>query len=227
MKRAPIKDLNELKSLKNQLKVRAEQEKLAEQKRQSEERAAQKEATIFRTNVGDVTPIKTPDIYLPPTTPIPPKKAHDKSKEISTMSEAMQEMEQWSDEFDASSDQENSQQNRSYAIKGSSPDLLKKLRQGQWPIQAYLDLHGMQRDQARAALSNFLHKSKQARLRCVCVIHGKGINSRQAAVLPAKVRSWLSQSELVQAFCPANPHDGGDGALYVLLRTTLGNQKSI
>jgi len=220
MKRAPIKDLNELKGLKNQLQVRAEQEKLAEQKRQSEERAAQKEATIFRTNVGDVTPIKTPDIYLPPTTPIHPKTVNANSKEINTMSEAMQEMEQWSDEFDASSDQENPEQNLSYAIKGSSPDLMKKLRKGQWPVQAWLDLHGMQRDQARAVLSNFLHKSNYARLRCVCVIYGKGINSRQAAVLPDKARIWLSQSEFVQAFCPANQRDGGDGALYVLLRST-------
>ena len=137
------------------------------------------------------------------------------------MSDAVQEMEQWSDEFDASqwySDKENPEQHLSYATKGSSPDLLTKLRKGQWPVQAYLDLHGMQRDQARASLSDFLRKSRQARLRNICVIHGKGIHSRQSAVLPSKVRSWLSQSELVQAFCPANAHDGGDGALYVLLR---------
>lgn len=215
MKRALINDLNDLK---NQLKKRAEQEKIAEQKRQAEERAAQKEAAIFRDNVGDVTPIKTPDIYHHPRTSVSAKIANDK---VTTMSEAMQEMEQWSDEFDAShwhTDQENPEQNSNYAIKGSSPDLLKNLRKGQWPAQAYLDLHGMQRDQARAALSHFLHQSKQARLRSVCVIHGKGNHSRQAAVLPTKVRTWLCQSELVQAFCPANLHDGGEGALYVLLR---------
>jgi DNA-nicking Smr family endonuclease len=216
MKRATIKDLNELKSLKNQLKLRAEQEKLVEQKRQAEERAAIKEADIFRKNIGDVTPIKTPDIYVHPRTATITKTLGDKSKDITSMSEAMQEIEQWSDEFDASDREDNS----SYAIKGSSPDLLKKLGKGQWPVQAYLDLHGMHRDQARAALSDFLRKSKQAKLRSVCVIHGKGIHSQQFAVLPSKVRAWLSQSELVQAFCPANTHDGGDGALYVLLRNT-------
>lgn len=219
MKRAPIKDLNELKGLKNQLKVRAEQEKLAEQKRQAAERAAIKEADIFRMNIGDVTPIKTPDNYVHPHTPVNTKTSGDKPKDITSMSEAIQEMEQWSDEFDASLWQSN-EESFSYAIKGSSPGLIKKLRKKHWPVQAWLDLHGMQRDQARAALSDFLRKAKQAELRCVGVIHGKGIHSQQAAVLPDKVRAWLSQSELVQAFCPANAHDGGDGALYVLLRST-------
>lgn len=76
----------------------------------------------------------------------------------------------------------------------------------------------MQRDQARSALADFLKRSKLARLRCVCVIHGKGMSSRQPAVLPDKVRSWLCQSELVQAFCPASAADGGDGAVQVLLQ---------
>jgi DNA-nicking Smr family endonuclease len=219
MKRTPIKNLNELKGLKNQLRLRAEQEKLIEQQRKNEEHAEQKAATIFRENVGDVTPLKTSDTYIPPRTPVITKTANNKSKVITSMSEAMREMEQWSDEFDASLWQ-SSEENLSYTIKGSSPDLIKKLRKGQWPPQANLDLHGMHRDQAREALSDFLRKSKHAKLRCVCVIHGKGIHSRQPAVLPTKVRAWLSQSELVQAFCPANPRDGGDGALYVLLRVT-------
>ena len=133
------------------------------------------------------------------------------------MAEAMQDIEQWSDEFDASLEDE--EEGASYAIKGSSPELLARLRKGQWPVQAFLDLHGLQRDQARSALAEFLKRSKLARLRCVCIIHGKGINSRQPAILPGKVRSWLSQSELVQAFCPAAARDGGDGAVQVLLMT--------
>ena len=73
-------------------------------------------------------------------------------------------------------------------------------------------LHGK-----KSALADFLRRSKHARLRSVCVIHGKGINSRQPAILPSKVRSWLCQSEWVQAFCQANAADGGDGAVHVLL----------
>ena len=218
MKRASIKDLNELSSLRSQLKVRAEQEKLAEQKRLADELVAKKEANIFRQNIGDITPIKQPDTFLHPRPGVSLTPAKNKPKEITSMAQAMQNIEQWSDEFDASQLEDDA--GASYAVKGSSSDLIPKLRKGQWPVQAYLDLHGMQRDQARSALADFLRRSKLARLRSVCIIHGKGINSRQPAVLPGKVRSWLSQSELVQAFCPANAADGGDGALHVLLITS-------
>jgi len=214
MKRAAIKDLNELGNLKNQLKLRAEQEKLALQQRQAEERETQKEASLFRHNIGPITPIKSPDTFQHPRTATAAVAAKSRPREITSMAEAMQNPEQWSDEFDAGSD------DSSYAIAGSGPELLNKLRKGQWPAQAFLDLHGMQRDQARSALADFLRRSRLARLRSVCIIHGKGINSRQPAVLPGKVRSWLSQSELVQAFCTAQERDGGNGALHVLLRLT-------
>ncbi|MCD6026650.1 MAG: mismatch repair protein MutS [Solimicrobium sp.] len=223
MKRASIKDLNELKSLRDQLKLRAEQEKKAEHERQVQAHAMQAEANIFRVKVGEVTPIKASDTYQHPRTPIPTKNTPEKSKEITSMAVAMMEIEQWSDEFDASqwhSDKENQEHHLSYVINGSNPDLLMKLRKGQWPVQAYLDLHGMRGEEARTALADFLRRSRQARLRSVCVIHGKGIHSRQTAVLPGKVRAWLSQSELVQAFCPAQPAEGGDGALHVLLIAT-------
>ena len=217
MKHAAIKDLNQLDSFRNQLKVRAEQEKLAEQQRQFQQRATEKETNLFKQNIGAVTPIKAPDTFLHPRPSVTAAPTKNKSKEITSMAEAMQDLEQWSDEFDASQMEE--QDGASYAIKGSSPELLTKLLKGQWPVQAFLDLHGMQRDQARAALADFLRRSKLARLRSVCIIHGKGYSSREPAVLPGKVRSWLSQSELVQAFCPANVHDGGTGAVQVLLRS--------
>ncbi|MET3105418.1 DNA-nicking Smr family endonuclease [Oxalobacteraceae bacterium GrIS 1.18] len=215
MKRAPIKDLNELGGLRSALKQRAEQEKLAEQQRQLEQRAAEKNANLFKQNIGAVTPIKTPDTYLHPRPTVTTAAVKNKPKEITSMAEAMQDIEQWSDDFHASQLEE--EDGSSYAIKGSSPALLDKLRKGQWPVQAFLDLHGMQRDQARTALADFLRRSKLARLRSVCIIHGKGIHSRDTAILPGKVRSWLTQSELVQAFCPASAQDGGEGALQVLL----------
>ncbi len=215
-KRAVIKNLNGLNSLRDQLKVRAEQEKIAEQQRLLKEREAHKEAQVFRQTMGDVTPIKAPDIYQHqrPVTTAPRSQPR---QDINSMADAMQHMEQWSDEFEANPWDDG--EAASYAVKGSSPDLLSKLRKGQWPVQAYLDLHGMQRDQARSALADFLKRSRRAKLRSVCIIHGKGINSRQPAVLPGKVRNWLTQSDSVQAFCPASPHDGGAGAVHVLLIT--------
>lgn len=217
MKHAPIKDLNALGGLKNQLKARAEQDKLAEQERLVREQAAQKEASLFRSNIGAVTPIKAAAVYQHQRATIAAPQPSKKPRALHSMADAMAEIEQWSDEFDPSHGQEDA--GASYAIKGSGPELLAKLRTGKWPVQAFVDLHGMQRDQARSTLAEFLRRSRLARLRCVCVIHGKGINSREGAVLPDKVRSWLGQSELVQAFCPAAIQDGGAGALQVLLKS--------
>ena len=217
MKRAPIKDLNEFSSLKNQIKARAEHEKLEQQQRAERQRVAEKEANLFKQNIGAVTPIKAPNTFLHPRPTTSPAPLKNKPKEITSMAEAMQDIEQWSDEFDAGATDE--EEGASYAVKGSAPDLLSRLRKGQWPVQAKLDLHGMQREQARTALAEFLRRAKFARLRSVCIIHGRGFSSQQPAVLPGKVRIWLSQSELVQAFCPAAPKDGGAGAVHVLLVT--------
>lgn len=216
MKRAPIKELNALGDLKDQLKARAVQEQLAEQERLAREKVAQKEASLFRSNIGAVTPIKATAVYQHQRPSVAVPAAARKIREIHSMADAMEEIEQWSDEFDPANSQEDA--GASYAIKGSGPELLARLRSDKWPVQAFIDLHGMQRDQARTTLADFLRRSKLARLRCVCVIHGKGINSRDGAVLPVKVRSWLGQSELVQAFCPAQVRDGGSGALQVLLK---------
>ena len=107
----------------------------------------------------------------------------------------------------------------SYRAPGIGPDVLRKLRRGQWVIQAELDLHGLRRDEARQALLEFVHDSQQRGARCVRVIHGKGLGSPgREGVLKHKVRNWLLQMREVLAFCQAGPHDGGAGALLVLLR---------
>jgi DNA-nicking Smr family endonuclease len=58
--------------------------------------------------------------------------------------------------------------------------------------------------------------------RCVLVIHGKGEHSPQGmGVLRGEIAAWLSQgpsSQHVAAFVSARAQDGGDGAVYVLLR---------
>ncbi len=107
----------------------------------------------------------------------------------------------------------------SYRAPGIGPDVLRKLRRGHWVIQAELDLHGLRRDEARCALLEFAHAAQQRGARCVRVIHGKGLGSPgREGVLKHKVRAWLLQMRDVLAFCQAGPHDGGAGALIVLLR---------
>jgi DNA-nicking Smr family endonuclease len=107
----------------------------------------------------------------------------------------------------------------SYAREGIGPDVVRKLRRGNWIIQGQLDLHGLRTDEARDALGEFLRTSVKRGLRCVRVIHGKGLGSvNKTPVLKNKVRNWLVQKEEVIAFCQARAADGGAGALIVLLQ---------
>ena len=107
----------------------------------------------------------------------------------------------------------------SFARHGISSDTLRKLRRGHWVVQASLDLHGLRSDEARAAYTEFLKHCGHRELRCVRIIHGKGLGSvNREPVLKGKVRSWLVQKEEVLAFVEARNAEGGSGALMVLLR---------
>ena len=102
---------------------------------------------------------------------------------------------------------------------GLSRMTLRKLRRGHWPVQDSLDLHGNNSDAARKLLQEFLHEAAQCRLRCVLVIHGKGMNSRGGEGLLRKLtRHWLAQHPDVLAYCDAPPRDGCSGAVLVLLK---------
>ena len=108
------------------------------------------------------------------------------------------------------------------AIVGLDPRVLRRLRRGDFAWQAYVDLHGMVAEQAREAVLAFLRAAVRAGHRCVLVVHGRGLNSKdQTPVLKERMKSWLargSAAHIVLAFTTARPCDGGAGALYVLLR---------
>ena len=98
---------------------------------------------------------------------------------------------------------------------------LRKLRRGGWVIQGELDLHGHTGDEARVALAAFLNRCMIEDRRCVRIIHGKGLGSKnRLPVLKNKVRHWLMQREDVLAFCQARTVDGGAGAVIVLLKSS-------
>lgn len=105
---------------------------------------------------------------------------------------------------------------------GISRITLRKIRNGTWPVQDQLDLHGNHSDAARKLLQEFLHEATQQELRCVLVIHGKGLNSKGGeAVLRNLTRHWLIQHPRVLAYCEAPPAQGGSGAVLVLLKTRI------
>jgi DNA-nicking Smr family endonuclease len=106
-----------------------------------------------------------------------------------------------------------------YLRDGHSPDILSKLRRGHWVIQAAIDLHGLISDEARVYVATFLNDCKKRGIRCVRIVHGKGLGSRnKEPVLKHKLRGWLIQRDEVIAYAQARKTDGGSGAVIVLLK---------
>ncbi|WP_234086298.1 Smr/MutS family protein [Azonexus sp. R2A61] len=107
-----------------------------------------------------------------------------------------------------------------YLRHGLANTVLRDLRRGRWVQQGEIDLHGLDREQARQSVAGFLQHSLQQGWRCVRIVHGKGHGSPQKlSILRQLVRGWLAQREEVLAYCQAKPQDGGEGALLVLLRS--------
>ena len=105
---------------------------------------------------------------------------------------------------------------------GADRGLLVPLKRGEFSVQGNLDLHGLTRAEAKDAVERFLGESCRAGKRCVLLVHGRGLNSKdQIPVLKEQLKVWLRRGRIgraVLAFATARPHDGGAGALYVLLR---------
>jgi DNA-nicking Smr family endonuclease len=97
--------------------------------------------------------------------------------------------------------------------------VIRKLRRGEYGIQAQIDLHGLTADQGLRALEDFLSHAMARGIRTLRVIHGKGLRSGgEAPVLKNAVISALRRTSVVKAFVSARREDGGSGAVYVLLR---------
>ncbi len=106
-----------------------------------------------------------------------------------------------------------------FARPGLQRNVLRRLRRGDYIVEAELDLHGLTSEAARTDLNAFVRKARENGRRCVRIIHGKGLRSPdKRSVLKAKTDRWLRQKDEVLAFCSARPVDGGTGAVYVLLK---------
>lgn len=209
---AAIKDFAELKKLGKALKDKAEARKKAEAEKLQRDKETRAEAELFRRSIGDVKQLP-PDgkvvSHPPPPKPIARQRLADEQAAL---------RESLSDEFTVETLLD-SDSALSFARPGIGPDVLRKLRRGHWVIQDQLDLHGMRTEEAREVLADFLRDAGKRGMRCVRVIHGKGLGSiNKEPVLKNKVRNWLVQKNEVIAFCQARAADGGAGALIVLLK---------
>jgi DNA-nicking Smr family endonuclease len=108
------------------------------------------------------------------------------------------------------------------SVKGFDRNILRRMRRGELAFEAHLDLHGLTREQARARVAEFIAKCSKSGKRCVLIIHGRGLGSKDnIPVLKNKLAAWLTRGAMgkkVLAYTSARPHDGGTGAVYILLR---------
>lgn len=206
-----VKSLADLKLVRREIEAQAQRE--AEQKAEAAhaQRQATAEKDLFVKAAGAVQPLvdkRRAQLKKEPPKPVPVQQQRD---EQSALQESM------SDEFDVSTLLD-TDEHLSFRRPGIGVDVTRKLRQGQWSIQRQLDLHGLRSDEARERLSQFIREAHKHGIRCVRVIHGKGLGSPgKAPVLKSRVHSWLVQKNEVLAFVQAKPADGGAGALVVLL----------
>lgn len=111
------------------------------------------------------------------------------------------------------------------------PRVIRRLRRGELIVDLRCDLHGLTAAEARARLEDVLPRARQRGERVLLVIHGKGLNSPGGkGILRGEMAAWLSQgaaSVHVAAFTTATEEDGGEGAVYVLLRKTLSASSGV
>jgi DNA-nicking Smr family endonuclease len=106
-----------------------------------------------------------------------------------------------------------------FAAPGVDRRELRRLRRGEHAAARRLDLHGMTAPTAVARVRRFIDEGRRQGHRCVCVVHGRGLHSDgKVSILKTRVRELLRQHGAVLAYADAPPGDGGNGAVYVLLR---------
>ena len=171
----------------------------------------EKDQDLFRLAVADTKPLPHHGKVLRQKAAPPPYPVQSHLDEHAALEESLTSdwtAQDWLDTGDEPN----------FVRDGIPRQVLRKLRSGAWVIQDQLDLHGLDRHEAREALADFLVRCVRRGVRCVRVIHGKGLGSKnREPVLKAKVKFWLARREEVLAYCQARPVDGGSGALVVLL----------
>jgi DNA-nicking Smr family endonuclease len=182
--------------------------------REKGQSAETEEARIFRAAVRDVTPLAAD---LPPDTALPRPRARRRAPIVEFESPGADALGDVVAADDAAAP--GAADPLSFRRPGVRDLTLRRLRRGRFPVEDELDLHGFNQAAARDTLAEFIAASRNAGLRCVRVVHGKGYRSgSRGPVLKIAVNTWLKRHADVLAFTSARAIDGGTGAVYVLLR---------
>jgi DNA-nicking Smr family endonuclease len=167
---------------------------------------------LFRDAVRDATPLEPPARLWPKGKSVPPVPVQSLLDGHDALAESIDGPLSWDQSIETGEE-------LYYLRDGLSRDVLLRLRRGHWVVQDIVDLHGLNREGARLLLAEFLGGCLRRGLRCVRVVHGKGLRSpKREPVLKGKVRQWLARRDDVLAFCQAPRNEGGSGALLVLLK---------
>lgn len=180
----------------------------------SDDSTKNEEESLFLAEMRDVTPLKSDNkvkIKKPPKKPLKQAIANIDSFTIDDAFSDAEIIEECPDIL-------------SFSRSGLQHSVLKKLRQGKQPVEHLLDLHGLTVAEARKELQAFLGDCEAAGLRHVIIVHGKGFRSKDKPVIKPMLNRWLKAVDNVLAFHSAQPKDGGNGAVYVLLKKPKARQ---
>jgi DNA-nicking Smr family endonuclease len=113
-------------------------------------------------------------------------------------------------------------------VEGVSPLVMEKLRNGEFSVQKILDLHGLSAHDAYEAFHIFMEDAVHSQIRCIKVIHGRGLKSKRGPVLKEKLKGWIVRAmhrKWVVAFAGSKMSAGGPGATTILLRTRADKKR--
>jgi DNA-nicking Smr family endonuclease len=165
--------------------------------------------STFRDAMHDVAPIKSSnrvEPYRAPRPPVPAKRNEDERAVIEELARLTLD------------DDAEIEEDASFLRPGLPRDILRKLRRTHWVIQDHLDLHGLTGDEAVAETAVFLAEARRRGLRCVRIVHGKGLRSAgREPVLRKRIRKLLTRRDEVLAFVEPRAIHGGAGAVVVLI----------
>ena len=169
------------------------------------------DSELFRRSIGTVRKLSHDRVQHTPRRP-PPRPRMIAEEELPFATPGFSEGQQ--------QDPVSAEDTLFFARPGLQQRLLKRLRRGQLPVEAELDMHGMTIPVAENELVRFLSLCQDQHIRCARIIHGKGFGSGSGSpVLKNRLNHWLRQHHEVLAFTSTPRDAGGAGAVYVLLRT--------
>lgn len=158
---------------------------------------------LFKETIGKVKPI-VQDSYRSSIKKTKIKHQLEKEKKSQQVAQF-----HFSDEFEPDL---NKQGPMKYVRAGVDSFEAKNLRRGQYAPDLILDLHGLDKHQAKEEIAALLYACQKEHAQCVCIVHGIG-----SRILKNKVPHWLVQHPDVMAFHQAPLEWGGNGALLVLI----------